>query len=97
MRQAIFMDINYVSLLQYLHPFQSREHAKSIRAIRKIGRNCIKKRIESLERGDTLPNDILTCMLRMARKCIIIIACIIVLLSCPQLHGFFRICMKLYG
>ena len=37
-----------------------------IRALRLIGRDCIKKRIHVVESGERVPNDILTHILQMA-------------------------------
>jgi hypothetical protein len=37
-----------------------------MRALRMIGRDCIKKRIEMVESGKQVPNDILTHILQMA-------------------------------
>ena len=39
-----------------------------MRALRKIGRDCIKKRIEMVKSGEKVPNDILTQILQMASE-----------------------------
>ena len=39
-----------------------------MRALRKIGRDCIKKRIEMVKNGEQVPSDILTQILQMASE-----------------------------
>ena len=58
--------------MQLLHPLKAKEYAKSARAMRSIGRECIKKRIKLIENGNEVPNDILTHILRVACKFIFI-------------------------
>ena len=41
-------------------------YKQTARALRMIGRDCIKKRIEMVESGAEVPNDILTHILQVA-------------------------------
>ena len=52
--------------LQILTPFKVKGYCEAIRALRKIGRDLIEKRILAVEREEELPNDILTQVLRIA-------------------------------
>ncbi|KAL5497025.1 hypothetical protein EMCRGX_G013418 [Ephydatia muelleri] len=52
--------------LQYLHPFETRSYRETIRAMRSIGRECIRKRIRAFDNGEDLPDDILTSILKVA-------------------------------
>ena len=52
--------------MQYFHPFKAAEYRKIVRAIREIGRVCIMERIQKIEGGEQVPNDILTHILRLA-------------------------------
>ena len=52
--------------LQYFHPLEAAKYRKISRAIRAIGRDCIKKRIQLVENGQQVPNDILTHILQGA-------------------------------
>ena len=56
--------------MQYVHPLEAREYQESIRVIRKIGRECILRRIAMLEKDEPLPNDILSHILAIASKCL---------------------------
>ena len=60
------MPINLSLILQYYHPFKAEEYRRTSRAIRAIGRDCIKKRIQLIESGEQVPNDILTHILQVA-------------------------------
>ena len=51
-----------------MHPFEAEDNREAMRALRKIGRDCIKKRIEMVKSGEQVPNDILTQILQMASK-----------------------------
>lgn len=51
---------------QYLHPYEAEGYREVIRALRMIGRDCIKTRIQMVETGEQVPNDILTHILQMA-------------------------------
>ena len=53
---------------QYVHPFEVEGYREAMRALRKIGRDCIKKRIEMVKSGEQVPNDILTQILQMASE-----------------------------
>jgi hypothetical protein len=55
-------------LIQYLHPYVMEGYREAARALRAIGRDCIQKRIKALEEGQTVPHDILTCILKTASK-----------------------------
>ncbi len=50
------------------HPLKTRDYANTARALRSLGRDCIKKRIELVESGAEVPNDILTHILQVACK-----------------------------
>lgn len=54
--------------MQYYHPFEAAEYRKVSRSLRAIGRDCIKKRIQMIESGERVPNDILTHILQLACK-----------------------------
>eukprot|EP00731_Ephydatia_muelleri_P008733 Em0004g1071a len=49
-----------------LHPFETRSYRETIRAMRSIGRECIRKRIRALDNGEDVPDDILTSILKVA-------------------------------
>ena len=53
---------------QLFHPFESQKYRKSIQELRAVGRKCIVDRIALLERGEPLPNDILSCILKIASE-----------------------------
>ena len=53
-------------VFQYFHPFEAAEYRKVARAVRAIGRDCINKRIQMIEIGEQVPNDILTHILQGA-------------------------------
>ena len=55
-----------VAAFQYIHPFETRSYRETIRAMRTIGRECIKKRIRAFENKEQLPDDILTHILGVA-------------------------------
>ena len=71
----------WLFVLQYLHPFKAAEYRETSRAIRAIGRDCIKKRIQLIKRGEQAPNDILTHILQGA---------------CKQPLNFLNTCMYMY-
>ena len=50
----------YSCILQYLHPFLVREYREAIRITRRVGRECIMRRIDAIDNGESVPNDILT-------------------------------------
>ena len=54
--------------MQLIHPFEGMEYRKTIQELREIGKKCINGRIALLERGDILPNDILSHILQIASK-----------------------------
>ena len=56
----------YYPSLQYFHPLEAEGYREVMRALRLIGRDCIKKRIAMIESGEQVPNDILTQILQMA-------------------------------
>ena len=47
-----------------MHPIETEVYRESVAAMRKIGRDCIEKRIKAVTSGEELPNDILTQMLQ---------------------------------
>ena len=44
-------------------------YRESVDAMRKIGRDCIEKRIRAVTNGEEVPNDILTQMLQSCGRC----------------------------
>ncbi len=68
-KSFICMHVTFSFLNQQLfHPLKAREYAQTARALRSIGRDCIKKRIELVESEAEVPNDILTHILQVACK-----------------------------
>ena len=55
-------------LTQYLHPYKTRSYRKAVQAIRKIGRECIQRRISAIENGEQVPNDILTQIIKVTSE-----------------------------
>ena len=55
--------------LQLLHPRETEMYRESVAAMRKIGRDCIEKRINAVISGEEVPNDILTQILRTSSEC----------------------------
>eukprot|EP00731_Ephydatia_muelleri_P008149 Em0004g487a len=53
-------------LYKYFHPYEAEGYREAIRALRSIGRECIQMRIKALDNGEEVPNDILTCILKVA-------------------------------
>eukprot|EP00731_Ephydatia_muelleri_P008176 Em0004g514a len=62
---GVMKQLNY-PFFQYLHPFEAKGYRKAVRALRTIGKECIVKRIKSLDSGEKVPNDILTHILKVA-------------------------------
>ena len=54
--------------MQLIHPFEGMEYRKTLQELREIGKKCINGRIALLERGEILPNDILSHILQIASK-----------------------------
>ena len=66
-----FSVLNHIYMymhMQLIHPFEAMKYRKTIRAIRAIGKKCINGRIALLEKGEILPNDILSHILQIASK-----------------------------
>jgi len=57
----------YYRFFQYMHPFKTKLYRESVKAIRTIGRECIQKRINAIENGEQVPNDILTQIIRITK------------------------------
>ena len=57
-----------ITFLQYFHPHKAEGYREAIRALRAIGKECVLKRIKALESGGEVPNDILSCILRVASR-----------------------------
>ena len=53
--------------LQFLHPLEAEGYRETVRAIRTIGRDCIQKRIRTIESGEQPPNDILSHILQVGK------------------------------
>ena len=56
--------------MQLIHPFEAQKYRKSIRELRAVGRKAIMDRIALLETGEPLPNDLLSCVLKVASELI---------------------------
>ena len=56
------------SYVKYVHPFEVEGYREVMRALRMIGKDCIKKRIRMIENSEQVPNDILTQILQLACK-----------------------------
>ena len=72
--------MNVHNFIQYLHPLEAEKYREVIRALRLIGEECIKKRIQMVESGEPVPNDILTHILQIACEYVTIIIVWLVLL-----------------
>ena len=57
-----------VYTIQFLHPFEAAKYRDAVQSIRAIGRDCIKGRIQMIESGEQVPNDILTHILQIPCK-----------------------------
>lgn len=55
-----------IIIRQYLHPLEAAKYRNAARSVRAIGRDCIKRRIQSIEDGEQVPNDILTHILQIS-------------------------------
>ena len=51
---------------QLCHPFEAEGYRETIRAIRRIGRECILQRLEAVKNNEEVPNDILTQIIRIS-------------------------------
>ena len=52
--------------MQLFHPILTEGYRETVRAIRKIGQECIMKRYKAIENEEEVPNDILTQIIRVA-------------------------------
>ena len=52
--------------LQLFHPFATEGYRESIRAMRRIGQDCITRRFKAIADKEAVPNDILTQIVRAA-------------------------------
>lgn len=80
-------DVSHSWCFQYVHPFEARSYRETVRAIRSIGRDCIRKRIRAFENHEDLPNDILTNILKVACKslCTLLYTCTCMHSACTTL------------
>ena len=60
--------IKCYEFMQYYHPFEAALYRRTSRSLRAIGRDCIKRRIQMIENGEKVPNDILTHILQLTCK-----------------------------
>lgn len=60
--------MHIVSVSQYLHPWKSEEYREAARALRRVGEECIRKRMTAVKNGEEVPNDILSTILQVASK-----------------------------
>ena len=49
-----------------MHPYLTEGYRETIRAMRKIGQDCIAHRFKAIANKEEVPNDILTQIVRMA-------------------------------
>ena len=54
---------------QLLRPHETAMYREAVAAMRKIGRDCIEKRIKAVTSGEEVPNDILTQILQISSGC----------------------------
>eukprot|EP00731_Ephydatia_muelleri_P028736 Em0020g380a len=54
----------FPSLFPLLHPKETEMYHEAVGAMRRIGRDCIEKRIKAVTSGEEVPNDILTQILQ---------------------------------
>ena len=52
--------------IQLFHPFATEGYRETIRAMRKIGLDCITRRFKAIANKEEVPNDILTQIVRVA-------------------------------
>ena len=57
-----------LNFLQYLHPSKALGYYETARALRAVGRECVWKRINAIENGEQVPNDILTHILKIRSR-----------------------------
>ena len=55
-----------IIFLQLFHPFATEGYRETIRAMRKIGQDCIVQRFKAIADKEEVPNDILTQIVRVA-------------------------------
>ena len=55
--------------LQLLYPKEIGTYREAVDAMRRIGRDCIEKRIKAVTSGEEVPNDILTQILQTSSGC----------------------------
>ena len=55
--------------LQLLHLLEARVYRECAASMRRIGRDCIEKRIKAVATGGEVPNDILTQILQISCGC----------------------------
>lgn len=53
--------------MQIFHPISTEGYREAMRAIRKIGRECIMQRYKAIANKEEVPNDILTQIIEVAR------------------------------
>ena len=63
---AHVMKVMLLNSLQFFHPYITEGYRESIRAMRKIGKNCIAQRFKAIANKEEVPNDILTQIIRVA-------------------------------
>ena len=51
-----------------MHPSQAQGYGKTARALRAVGRECVWKRINDIENGEKVHNDILTHILKIRSR-----------------------------
>ena len=55
--------------VQLLHPHETEMYRESVAGLRRIGRDCIEKRIKAVTSGGEVPHDILTQILQISCGC----------------------------
>lgn len=52
--------------MQVCHPYEAEGYRETVRAIRRIGRECILQRFQTIRNYEDVPNDILTQIVKIA-------------------------------
>eukprot|EP00731_Ephydatia_muelleri_P028730 Em0020g374a len=56
--------VGFQTLFELLYPHETETYREAVTAMRRIGRDCIEKRIKAVTSGEEVPNDILTQILQ---------------------------------
>eukprot|EP00731_Ephydatia_muelleri_P028755 Em0020g399a len=61
--------VGFQTLFELLYPHETETYREAVTAMRRIGRDCIEKRIKAVTSGEEVPNDILTQILQTSSGC----------------------------